>query len=65
MSAVANILVESAIPVIIGISLLVMYRAHPERFPRRWTPACVTVVAIVLIFGSVLLAICDAYRRAH
>jgi hypothetical protein len=65
MSAVTNVIVESAIPVIIGIFLVAIYRSHPERFPRRCTPAYVTFVAIVLIVGSVLLAIWDTYGKGN
>ena len=57
MSRVVSIIGETAIPIVVGVLLLVVYRSHPERFPRRWTPAYVMCVALVLIVGSVLLAI--------
>jgi len=63
MSPLVYILEHSAIPVIIGVGLLRLYQKHPERFPRRWTPRYVTIVAAIIIVGSVLLAIWDTYRK--
>jgi hypothetical protein len=63
MSPLVHILEHSAIPIIIGVCLLRLYQKHPERFPRRWTPRYVTILAAILIIGSVLLAIWDTYRN--
>jgi hypothetical protein len=65
MSPIAHIIEDSAIPIMVGVCLLVWYRSHPERFSSRWTPTYVTFVATVLIVGSVLLAIWNTYGRAH
>jgi hypothetical protein len=65
MSPIAHIIEDSAIPIIVGVYLLVWYRSNPERFSSRWTPIYVTFVAAVLIVGSVLLAIWNTYERAR
>ena len=66
MRSVVNIiLVDYTIPISIGVLVLLTYGLYPEKFPRKLTPAYVRLLALVLIVGSLLLAIWDAYIQSR
>ena len=65
MNAIVSVVLDCAIPVTLGVLLLVAYRRHPERFPRRFTPLYMMWMIIVLILGSVLMAIWNTYNKSR
>jgi len=62
---VTEVLIDSAIPTLVSLTLLFAYRAHPERFPPKWTRRRVSLLALLLIVGSVLLSVWGAYSHPH
>jgi hypothetical protein len=62
---VTEVLIDSAIPTLVGLTLLFAYRAHPERVPPQWTPRRVSLLALFLIVGTVLLSVWGAYSHPH
>lgn len=64
MNAIVSVVLDCAIPVTLGVLLLVAYRRHPER-RRGFTPLYMTWMIIVLILGSVLMAIWNTYNKSR